>query len=92
MDIKNSRYISGDSSRWKYDCILLFTVLYSRQAFFSFVSRFKRGDVEQNARNVSTFLEQKQERERPLTADKEAHVVANKLKRIKKSIEKQKTM
>nr|XP_019587029.1 PREDICTED: probable ATP-dependent RNA helicase DDX60 [Rhinolophus sinicus] len=53
---------------------------------------FKRGDVERNAKNVSTFLEQKQERERPLTADKEAHVVANKLKRIKKSIEKQKTI
>lgn len=53
---------------------------------------FKLGDVEKSAISASTFLEQKQERERPLTADKEAHVVASKLKKVKKSIEKQKTM
>ncbi|XP_019521038.1 PREDICTED: probable ATP-dependent RNA helicase DDX60 isoform X2 [Hipposideros armiger] len=51
---------------------------------------FKLGSVEKSAINASNFLEQKQERERPLTADKEAHVVANKLKKVKKSIEKQK--
>lgn len=85
MNIKNSTGI------YQGDCIL-FTILYSRQAFFSFISRFKLGDVEQNAKNVSTFLKEKQERERPLRAEKEAHVMANKLQKVKKSIEKQKLM
>lgn len=92
MDVKNSIDICQDgSSRWKYDCIV-FTALFSRQAFFSFASRFKLGAVEQCARDISTFLEKKQERERPPNADKEAYDVANKLRKVKKSLEKQKTM
>ncbi|XP_036137795.1 probable ATP-dependent RNA helicase DDX60 isoform X2 [Molossus molossus] len=51
---------------------------------------FKLGTVEQSARAVSTFLKMKQERERPPKADKEAHDMANKLRKVKKSIEKQK--
>ncbi|XP_006896732.1 PREDICTED: probable ATP-dependent RNA helicase DDX60-like [Elephantulus edwardii] len=46
--------------------------------------------VEEMAFSVKTFLEQKQERKRPLKADKEAHVMENKLRKVKKSMEKQK--
>lgn len=66
--------------------------LLSRQAFFSFISRFKLGAVEETARSVKTFLEKKQQRKRPPKADKEAHDVENKLRKVRKSIEKQKTM
>ncbi|XP_054432048.1 probable ATP-dependent RNA helicase DDX60 [Pteronotus mesoamericanus] len=51
---------------------------------------FKLGDVEQRAKSVSAFLEEKQERERHPKADKETHNMANKLRKVKKSIEKQK--
>ncbi|XP_045058537.2 probable ATP-dependent RNA helicase DDX60 isoform X2 [Desmodus rotundus] len=51
---------------------------------------FKLGEVENRAKSVSTFLEEKQERERPPKADKEAHDMSNKLRKVKKSIEKQK--
>lgn len=59
---------------------------------FLFVSRFNVGDVEQRAKSVDTSLEKKQERKRPPKAEKEAHVMANKLRKVKKSIEKQKTL
>ena len=92
MDIKNSiGMCQADSNKWKYDCILLM-ILFSKQAFFSLVSRFKLGEVENRAKSVSTFLEEKQERERPPKADKEAHDMSNKLRKVKKSIEKQKIM
>lgn len=92
MDIKKSIDIcQNGSSRWKYECIV-FTVPFSRQAFFSFASRFKLGAVEKCAKSVSTFLKEKQERERPPNADKEAYDMANKLRKVKKSIEKQKIM
>lgn len=61
-----------------------------RQAFFSFVSRFSLAAVENRARNVFAFLYEKQEKKRPPKADKEAHDMANKLRKVKKSIEKQK--
>lgn len=67
-------------------------VLFSRQAFFSFVFRFKLGTVEGSANSARNFLEEKQQSKRSLKADKEAHVVANKLRKVKKSIEKQKTL
>lgn len=70
----------------------IFIVLFLRQAFFSFASRFKLEAVEQCARNVSNFLKKKQERERPPNADKEAYDMANKFRKVKKSIEKQKIM
>ncbi|XP_053514334.1 probable ATP-dependent RNA helicase DDX60 isoform X3 [Artibeus jamaicensis] len=53
---------------------------------------FNLGDVENRAKSVSTFLKNKQERERPPKADKEAHDMATKLRKVKKSIEKQKTI
>ncbi|KAI5943410.1 putative ATP-dependent RNA helicase DDX60 [Manis javanica] len=53
---------------------------------------FNVGDVEQRAKSVDTFLKKKQERKRPPKAEKEAHVMANKLGKVKKSIEKQKTL
>lgn len=88
---KSTGMCQADSSKWKYDCILL-TILFLRQEFFSLISRFKLGDVENRAKSVSTFLKEKQERERPPKADKEAHDMANKLRKVKKSIEKQKIM
>uniref|UniRef100_A0A2K5RYZ1 RNA helicase n=1 Tax=Cebus imitator TaxID=2715852 RepID=A0A2K5RYZ1_CEBIM len=51
---------------------------------------FKLGAVENTAKSVSAFLEEKQEKKRPPKADKEAHVMANRLRKVKKSIEKQK--
>ncbi|XP_029794930.1 probable ATP-dependent RNA helicase DDX60 isoform X2 [Suricata suricatta] len=53
---------------------------------------FNLGDVEQRALSVKTFLEQKQEEKRPSKADKEAHDLTNKLRKVKKSIEKQKAI
>lgn len=53
---------------------------------------FKLGAVEETARSVKTFLEKKQQRKRPPKADKEAHDVENKLRKVRKSIEKQKTI
>ncbi|XP_024898753.1 probable ATP-dependent RNA helicase DDX60 isoform X2 [Pteropus alecto] len=53
---------------------------------------FKLGDVERSALNVSNFLKEKQERERPPKADKEAYVMANKLRKVKKSIESRKAI
>ncbi|KAK2115069.1 putative ATP-dependent RNA helicase ddx60 [Saguinus oedipus] len=52
--------------------------------------KFKLGAVENTAKSVSAFLKEKQEKKRPPKADKEAHVMANKLRKVKKSIEKQK--
>nr|XP_010948557.1 PREDICTED: probable ATP-dependent RNA helicase DDX60 [Camelus bactrianus] len=49
-------------------------------------------DVEQRAGSVKTFLEQKQQIKRPPKADKEAYDMANKLRKVKKSMEKQKTV
>ncbi|XP_062932959.1 probable ATP-dependent RNA helicase DDX60 isoform X2 [Cynocephalus volans] len=51
---------------------------------------FKLRDVEERAKSVSTFLEEKQERKRPPKADKAAHDIANKLRKVKKSMDKQK--
>ncbi|KAM5173685.1 putative ATP-dependent RNA helicase DDX60 [Callospermophilus lateralis] len=51
---------------------------------------FKIGAVEHSAKSVGAFLEKKQEMQRPPKADKEAHVMANKLQKLKKSMEKQK--
>lgn len=67
-------------------------ILFPRQGVFSFVCRFNLGDVEERALSVRTSLEQKQAEKRSLKADKEAHDVTNKLRKVKKSIEKQKTM
>ncbi|XP_045319557.1 probable ATP-dependent RNA helicase DDX60 isoform X1 [Leopardus geoffroyi] len=53
---------------------------------------FNLGDVEERALSVRTSLEQKQAEKRSLKADKEAHDVTNKLRKVKKSIEKQKTI
>nr|XP_014994961.1 probable ATP-dependent RNA helicase DDX60 [Macaca mulatta] len=53
---------------------------------------FKLGAVEDAAKSVSTSLKKKQETKRPPKADKEAHVMANKLRKVKKSIEKQKIL
>ncbi|XP_066243861.1 probable ATP-dependent RNA helicase DDX60 isoform X1 [Saccopteryx leptura] len=53
---------------------------------------FKLGAVEQCAKDVREYLQKTQERIRPPTADKEAHDMANKLRKVKKSIEKQKTI
>lgn len=58
----------------------------------SFTSRFKLGTVEKCAENAYKFLEAKQEEKRPPKADKEAHTMANKLRKVKKSLEKQKIM
>ncbi|XP_064441326.1 probable ATP-dependent RNA helicase DDX60 isoform X3 [Mirounga angustirostris] len=53
---------------------------------------FNLRDVEQTAICVRSFLEQKQKRQRPPKADKEAYDMTNKLRKVKKSIEKQKTI
>ncbi|XP_021120572.1 probable ATP-dependent RNA helicase DDX60 isoform X1 [Heterocephalus glaber] len=53
---------------------------------------FSIKDVEECAKNVHSFIEEKQEKKRPPKADKEAHDMANKLRKVKKSIEKQKTL
>ncbi|XP_007527285.3 probable ATP-dependent RNA helicase DDX60 [Erinaceus europaeus] len=53
---------------------------------------FNLGDVEQSATDMSDYLEKKQERQRSHTADKEAHAMANKLRKVKKSLEKQKAL
>ncbi|KFO30865.1 Putative ATP-dependent RNA helicase DDX60, partial [Fukomys damarensis] len=52
---------------------------------------FNIKDVEECAKSVHAFLEGKQEKKRPPKADKEAHEMASKLRKVKKSIEKQKT-
>ncbi|XP_058526001.1 probable ATP-dependent RNA helicase DDX60 [Ochotona princeps] len=46
--------------------------------------------VENRATKVCMFLNEKQEKKRPPKANKEAHDMANKLRKVKKSIEKQK--
>ncbi|XP_013368908.1 PREDICTED: probable ATP-dependent RNA helicase DDX60 isoform X2 [Chinchilla lanigera] len=48
--------------------------------------------VEECARRVSISLEEKQERKRPPKADKAAHDTASKLRKVKKSVEKWKTL
>lgn len=53
---------------------------------------FNLGAVEDAAKDVSTSLKKKQETKRPPKADKEAHVMANKLRKVEKSIEKQKIL
>ncbi|XP_012580452.1 PREDICTED: probable ATP-dependent RNA helicase DDX60 [Condylura cristata] len=53
---------------------------------------FKLGAVEKCALSASQFLKLKQKHKRPPKADKEAHVMNNKLRKVKKSIEKQKVM
>ncbi|XP_049720759.1 probable ATP-dependent RNA helicase DDX60 isoform X1 [Elephas maximus indicus] len=50
---------------------------------------FNLKDVEKRAHSVSNFLKEKQESKRPPKADKEAHVMANKLRKVKKSMEKE---
>lgn len=62
------------------------------KAHILFISRFKLGAVENAAKSVSTSLKKQQETKRPPKADKEAHVMANKLRKVKKSIEKQKIL
>ncbi|KAG8504607.1 putative ATP-dependent RNA helicase DDX60, partial [Galemys pyrenaicus] len=51
---------------------------------------FNLDSVEQCAISVSTYLEDKQEQKRSSKADKEAHDMSNKLRKVKKSLEKQK--
>jgi hypothetical protein len=58
----------------------------------SYASRFKLNIVEECAENAFEFLEKKQEEKRPPKADKEARTTANKLRKVKKSLEKQKTV
>ncbi|XP_029057540.1 probable ATP-dependent RNA helicase DDX60 [Monodon monoceros] len=48
--------------------------------------------VERNARSVKRFLEIKQQSRRPLKADKEAYDMESKLRKVRKSLETQKTM
>ncbi|XP_057608848.1 probable ATP-dependent RNA helicase DDX60 [Chionomys nivalis] len=50
---------------------------------------FKLSSVEGCAENACDFLEVKEEKKRPPKADKEAHVMANRLRKVKKSLEKQ---
>ena len=57
------------------------------------VSKFDLGAVSRRAESVKKFLEQKLERRRPPRADKEAHGIANKLRKVKKkSMKKYKTV
>lgn len=49
---------------------------------------FRLGSVEECAEAACQFLEEKQEEKRPPNADREAHVMANKLRKVKKSLEK----
>uniref|UniRef100_A0A8B7VB24 Probable ATP-dependent RNA helicase DDX60 n=1 Tax=Castor canadensis TaxID=51338 RepID=A0A8B7VB24_CASCN len=51
---------------------------------------FKLETVEKCADSVKKFLEEKEMKKRPPKADKEAHIMANKLRKVKKSLEKQK--
>lgn len=51
---------------------------------------FSLDTVEECAESVCEFLEEKQEEKRPPKADKEAYIMANKLRKVKKSLEKQK--
>ncbi|KAM5264315.1 putative ATP-dependent RNA helicase DDX60 [Ctenodactylus gundi] len=53
---------------------------------------FNIHDVENYALSVQTFLEEKQKGKRPPKADKEAFDMAGKLQKVKKSMEKQKTL
>ncbi|XP_038173538.1 probable ATP-dependent RNA helicase DDX60, partial [Arvicola amphibius] len=50
---------------------------------------FKLNSVEGCAEDACNFLEVKEEKKRPPKADKEAHVMANRLRKVKKSLEKQ---
>ncbi|KAK7817668.1 hypothetical protein U0070_018632 [Myodes glareolus] len=50
---------------------------------------FKLNSVEGCAESACDFLEEKEEKKRPPKADKEAHVMANRLRKVKKSLEKQ---
>lgn len=50
---------------------------------------FKLYSVEGCAENACNFLEVKEEKKRPPKADKEAHVMASRLRKVKKSLEKQ---
>ncbi|XP_005369865.1 probable ATP-dependent RNA helicase DDX60 [Microtus ochrogaster] len=52
-----------------------------------FLFRFE--SVEECAKAACQFLEDKQEEKRPSKADKEAHAIANRLRKVKKSLEKQ---
>ncbi|XP_055453873.1 probable ATP-dependent RNA helicase DDX60 isoform X1 [Psammomys obesus] len=51
---------------------------------------FRLDNVEKCAKDACKFLENKQEEKRPPKADKEAHIMANKLRKVRKSLEKQK--
>nr|XP_023439527.2 probable ATP-dependent RNA helicase DDX60 isoform X2 [Dasypus novemcinctus] len=51
---------------------------------------FNINDVENWAKHVSTFLKEKEERKKPPKADKEVHIMTNKLRKVQKSMEKQK--
>uniref|UniRef100_A0A8C0D8E0 DExD/H-box helicase 60 n=1 Tax=Balaenoptera musculus TaxID=9771 RepID=A0A8C0D8E0_BALMU len=53
---------------------------------------FNLGEVEKSAESVKTFLEIKQQSRRPLKADKEAYGMENKLRKVRKSLETQKTI
>lgn len=53
---------------------------------------FRLDDVECCAKKSQEFLEEKQKEKRPPEADKEALVMASKLRKVKKSLEKQKTI
>ncbi|XP_028350083.1 probable ATP-dependent RNA helicase DDX60 isoform X2 [Physeter macrocephalus] len=53
---------------------------------------FKLGAVERSAESVKTFLEIKQQNRRPPKADKEAYDLENKLRKVRKSLEAQKTV
>eukprot|EP00073_Rattus_norvegicus_P053513 XP_017455897.1 PREDICTED: probable ATP-dependent RNA helicase DDX60 [Rattus norvegicus] len=71
-------------------CSINHTISYDSFNICSFASRFSLDTVEECAENVCEFLEEKQEEKRPPKADKEAYIMANKLRKVKKSLEKQK--
>ncbi|CAO2612228.1 Probable ATP-dependent RNA helicase DDX60, partial [Lemmus lemmus] len=50
---------------------------------------FSLSSVEKCAEDACKFLEEKQEKKRPPKTDREAHVMANRLRKVKKSLEKQ---
>ncbi|XP_054995033.1 probable ATP-dependent RNA helicase DDX60 [Sorex araneus] len=56
------------------------------------VFMFRLDSVENSANNLCAYLEKKQEEKRPPKADKEAYDVTNKLRKVKKSIERRKAI
>ncbi|XP_064332033.1 probable ATP-dependent RNA helicase DDX60 isoform X2 [Camelus dromedarius] len=91
--LRNLRPVSVVSSENMADLFpLLVEKLSQMKKLPALFFLFNLGDVEQRAGSVKTFLEQKQQIKRPPKADKEAYDMANKLRKVKKSMEKQKTV